>query len=230
MKIYYEDEYVTLYHGDSRDLEREEGTVVITDPPFNVGYHYKTHKDRMETEEYERLIRATCVPPCVVVHYPEAMFNVSKWLDMIPDRCVSWVYPSNTERQQRTLAWFGTKPNFSLMGQPYRNPGDKRIKRLMAQGKQAKLYDWWEINQVKNCGGEKTKHPCQMPLEVMRRAVGITEGDIVCDPFAGSGTTLLAAASLGRRAVGVEVDEAYCEITAGRLSEFIQEEKRLCGN
>ena len=71
-------------------------------------------------------------------------------------------------------------------------------------------------------------HPTAKPLAVMDRIIRTTTvpGDVVLDPFAGSGTTLLAARNQGRRAVGIERDEAYCEVVADRLSQqaFIFEE------
>ena len=73
---------------------------------------------------------------------------------------------------------------------------------------------------VKNCSKEKTAHPCQMPVEVMRLLVGILpEGSVVIDPFAGSGTTLVAADELGYASYGVEMDEACCDIISDRTRQ-----------
>ena len=80
------------------------------------------------------------------------------------------------------------------------------------------MYDWWEINQVKNVSQEKTEHPCQMPLEVMRRIIGILPEDItVCDPFMGSGTTGVACRELGRDFLGIELNSKYYEIARDRV-------------
>ena len=79
-------------------------------------------------------------------------------------------------------------------------------------------YDWINENQVKNVSKEKTAHPCQMPLKVMELVVGILpDGVGVIDPFCGSGTTLLACRKRGIPAIGIDMDQSYCEITEGRL-------------
>ena len=209
---------VDVRHMDCRDFERRPSDVVITDPPFNVGYHYRAYRDRLKHTEWLELLTQVAAPPCVLVLYPEAMFDVSRHWDVSPTRTVSWVYPSNTPRQHRMLAWFGVAPDFTAIGQPYKNPKDKRVRKLIAEGRQARLYDWWEVNQVKNVSAEKTDHPCQMPLEVMRRAVAITPAERIVDPFAGSGTTLVAAQTLGRKALGLEQDAEYVDIVEQRLA------------
>jgi site-specific DNA-methyltransferase (adenine-specific) len=67
----------------------------------------------------------------------------------------------------------------------------------------------------------RTGHPAPFPVELARRAIRLScwPGEVVLDPFAGSGTTLLAARQLGRRAIGVETSERYCELAAARLAQ-----------
>ena len=110
-------------------------------------------------------------------------------------------------------------PNFNQVRQPYKNPNDKRIKQRIADGKTgAKLYDWWNINQVKNVSKDKTAHPCQMPLEVMKNIIGILPPEAtIIDPFMGSGTTGLACKEFGRNFIGIELDEKYFSIAKERL-------------
>jgi site-specific DNA-methyltransferase (adenine-specific) len=66
-------------------------------------------------------------------------------------------------------------------------------------------------------------HPTQKPLPLMCRLIGrITSADeVVCDPCMGSGSTIVAAASLGRHAIGIEIEERYCEIAAKRLEQEV---------
>lgn len=194
--------------------------VIVTDPPFNIGYHYNKYKDNIpEDEYYEWLGNILSCCPSVIVHYPESLYKIAIRLGNAPERVVSWVYPSNTQKQHRDIAFFGVSPDMSKGHQPYKNPNDKRVKALIEKGsKGAKLYDWWEVNQVKNVSKEKTDHPCQMPLEVMRRIIQILPEDItVIDPFMGSGSTGVVCRELGKDFIGIEIDEKYFGIAQGRL-------------
>jgi site-specific DNA-methyltransferase (adenine-specific) len=199
---------------------KEEKFVVVTDPPFNVGYHYNTYKDNLDSDEYyEMLASIFQYSPFVVIHYPEEIYKIAFQVGDFPEKVVSWVYNSNTAKQHRDIAFFGIKPDFRKYGQPYKNPTDKRIMQRIADGKTARLYDWWEINQVKNVSKEKTGHPCQMPLEVMKRIVGILPSDYtIVDPFMGSGTTALACKELNRNFIGIEMDSEYYSIAQQRLA------------
>jgi DNA modification methylase len=153
------------------------------------------------------------------VQYPEALHQLSVTLGRVPERVVSWVYNSNTAKQHRDIAFYGVTPDFKKVRQPYKNPNDKRIKERIARGLTGcKLYDWWNVNQVKNVSKAKTGHPCQMPLEVMKNIVGVLPEDaVIVDPFMGSGTTGVACLELGREFVGIEIDASYYEIALGRL-------------
>ena len=193
--------------------------LVVTDPPYNIGMNYDIYQDSLKDEDYHELLRITCRPPSVVIHYPEDMFVVSMALAELPEKCVAWVYNANTARQWRMASWFGIQPNFSLVKQPYKNPKDKRIQKLIASGSEGRaLYDWWEVQQVKNVSKEKTAHPCQIPLEVMRRIVAVTPSNLIVDPFLGSGTTAEACKLGGRDFIGFDVNESYCQIAKNRLT------------
>lgn len=204
----------------------EEKICIVTDPPFNIGYHYKTYKDRMKDSEYYEMLKIVFTSikdaPFVVVHYAENIVRLSIELNKAPTRIVSWVYNSNTQRQHRNIAYFDIKPDFSMVKQPYKNPTDKRVAERIANGsKGTNLYDWWNVNQVKNVSKEKTKHPCQMPLEVMENAIGIIPREYtILDPFMGSGTTGVACKNLGRKFIGIEIDESYFEIAKERIENF----------
>ena len=79
--------------------------------------------------------------------------------------------------------------------------------------------DVWEISNVKNRHPEKTSHPCQFPSELVRRLVlPLTKpGDMVLDPFAGSGTVGAVCNDLGRRSTMIERDAGYCDLIRSRI-------------
>lgn len=219
---YYEADGITIYNADCMDIMPSlvSGTVV-TDPPYNIGYHYEGYADNLDVETYQDILRVACRLPSVVIHYSENICALSWTLEEIPTKMVAWVYNSNTAKQWRGIAWWGNKPNFENCGQPYKNPSDKRIAKRISEGQQARLYDWWEVNQVKNVGVEKTEHPCQIPLSLMKRVLQITNAEVIIDPFMGSGTTLVAAKELGRRAIGIEINKKYCDIAIERLRQGV---------
>ena len=215
---------VLLYNDNCLDFLSKNNipnnSIIVTDPPFNIGYHYNEYKDKMQADSYYEMLSSLLdIAPCVFIHYPEALYELSARSGVSPTRVVSWVYNSNTAKQHRDIAFYGVKPNFNQVRQPYKNPNDKRIQQRIAEGKTGcKLYDWWNINQVKNVSKDKTAHPCQMPLEVMKNIVGILPRDsTIVDPSMGSGTTGVACVEAGLDFIGIEMDSKYFEIAKNRL-------------
>jgi len=217
MKFYNDDCLKVLDNIDTKDM------ILVIDPPFNIGYKYNTYKDKLKHDEYLIFIHKIVghFDKFVIIHYPEAMFKIAAKIGQSPNRVVQWVYNSNTKRQSRSIAFFGFDPDFSLVKQPYKNPNDKRIKKLIANGsKGTNIYDWWNINQVKNVSKEKTEHPCQMPLEVMKNIIGIIPSDnTIVDAFMGSGTTGVACKYYNRDFIGIEIDELYFGIAKERITQ-----------
>lgn len=194
--------------------------VVVIDPPFNVGYKYKTYNDKMnESDYYDMLYELLHGRKCVVIHYPEQLHKLSIRLGYAPEKVITWVYNSNTGKQHRDIAFYKIKPDLSLVKQEYKNPNDKRIQKLILNGGGCSLYDWWEINQVKNVSHEKYNHPCQMPIEVMNRIVKISNVKTrIVDTFMGSGTTGVACKMNGIDFLGFELDKDYFNICKDRLN------------
>jgi len=218
---------IRLIHGEclaEMDKLIEQGITVdaiITDPPFNIGYKYNKYKDKMKEYDYYRMLANVIKDtPSVIIHYPESLHRLSIELGFAPTKVVSWIYNSNTGKQHRDIAFYNIKPDFRKVGQAYKNPTDKRIAKRIAAGKQARLYDWWQANQVKNVSKEKTEHPCQMPLKVMDNIIGILPDDItILDPFMGSGTTGVACVKTRRKFIGIELDEQYFKIAQERIND-----------
>lgn len=195
--------------------------IMVTDPPFNVGYHYNEYKDRMGEKEYfgslyerARLFKRGYV----LILPPTTLSAYSAYTGEIPVWEYAWVYPSNTASQFRLIGFFGVMPDKSRVLQPPRQPDDPRNR-----GKEGvRMYDWFEIPQVKNVSKDKAgySHPCIMPVEVMKRVINTLPRDaIVVDPYLGSGTTLVACKELGYDGVGVEMSREYCDLARSRLGE-----------
>lgn len=227
---------IKLYNDDCskvlKDIQLDK-VIMVSDPPFNIGYHYATYKDnKSENEYFNWLCSIFSDKPSVVIHYPESLYKLSIKMGKAPTRVVSWVYNSNTAKQHRDIAFFDIKPDFNKVKQPYKNPNDKRIKERIARGLTGcKLYDWWNINQVKNVSKDKSAHPCQMPLKVMENIIGILPEDYtILDPFMGSGTTGVAAVNLNRNFIGIELDKTYFGIAQNRIKEAISKSKELDKN
>ena len=219
MNPYYEDDSCTIYHGDCREVlpDVRGGALVVSDPPYNIGYHYDSYGDHLPPEEYDALL-VSLGEPAVLSHYPEALMRLA-WS---PAECVAWVYHAHVGPSWRMVAWYGVEPDFALHREPYRNPDDKRVARLMERSPGRPSRDWWLVEQVKNVSAEKGDHPCPVPEGLVSRILTVTpEPSVVVDPFMGSGTTLRVAKNLGRPAIGIEVDERYCEIAAKRLGQEV---------
>lgn len=130
---------IELYNADYRclgDLEERFGDfIIVTDPPFNIGYHYRSYKDKVDNAEYMEMLSTLIMGrKSVVIHYPERLYELAMESNLMPARVVSWVYNSNTPRQHRDIAFFNITPDFSKVRQPYKNPNDKRIKERIAGG------------------------------------------------------------------------------------------------
>jgi DNA modification methylase len=224
-KIYLGDCQILLPHILEK-LDRNK-VILISDPPFNIGYKYNEYKDNLDEEEYFEVLETIFgEDKCILIHYPEQLYKFSFKIGKFPNKVVSWVYNSNNYKQHRDIAFFGIEPDFTKVKQPYKNPSDKRIKERMLKGSGGgRLYDWWEIQQVKNVSTQKYNHPCQMPIEVMENIIGILPNDvIIIDPFMGTGTTCLAVKNMNekqnvdRKYIGIEIDNKYFEIARDRLN------------
>lgn len=227
---------IKLYNDNSLDIfykiinqNQNKNIILVSDPPFNIGYKYNEYKDNLgEDKYYEMLDFFFRDLPSVVVHYPECLYKLSFQIGKFPKKIISWVYNSNTGKQHRDIAFFDIKPDMSKVRQPYKNLNDKRIQERIKKGcKGAKLYDWWNVNQVKNVSKEKTNHPCQMPLKVMKNIIGILPDNcLIIDPFMGSGTTGLAVLEMNkeqnanRKFIGIEIDKKYFDIAKERIEKI----------
>jgi DNA modification methylase len=232
MKPYFEDESIQIYNCDFREGLPSLGwltvgePVIITDPPYNIGFGgYDEYDDAMDDEEYIEMIASLQQERVVLMTYPEEMMRLITPALGPAEHFSTWCVNSNTTRRFRLIGYWGVLPEYSRIKQPYKNLGDKRIQMLMQEGNGgANLYEWWDdIQLVKNVSQEKTAHPCPIPERLADRLITLTTniGETVIDPFMGSGTVIKEAARLGRKAIGFEISERYCEIAVSRLVQRV---------
>lgn len=234
-----------VIQGDALEALRgmEAGSVdcVIADPPYNIGYSYDVYRDDLPQDEYRAYMLSIIEATTEILktggslwwlQYPEESSYMWQAVQetipaLRPVRMVAWVYHAHASgsplrRAFRLWCWF-SKGQAHLYGDfpgSYRNPNDSRVARLIESGGCPADYDWWELEQVKNVSEEKTDHPCQIPVEMVRRIVRTCcpSGGCVVDPFTGSGTTGAAAIMEGRRFVGIELSPEYCHMAERRLN------------
>jgi DNA modification methylase len=215
---YYADEFVTLYHGDCREVtDWLAADVLVTDPPY--GRAWKQGRTR-------RGVIADDSHPGIAGDLDTTTRDAALAL---------W-------GQRRAIA-FGdlmlSPPVGAKQVCVYRKPIDAGNKGTFAgmrrdieaiyligpwpaglNGTSSVIATNGSLQGTLNGMAGRYGHPHAKPLDVMQTLIAKTEG-VVADPFAGSGSTLVAAKHLGRHAVGVELDERYCEITARRLDQGV---------
>jgi DNA modification methylase len=207
---YYQDESCTIYHGDCRGLLPSlNADVVVTDPPYGISKRERTYQRITgEAEPWDAefpLWWAELMNPNVICLMPgnANLGRCPQRLAAIPYRWTLAVHVVNG----MTRGAFGYGNWIPVM--VYADP-DVSLYRQTT-----------DVGRVALGRSKKVDHPSPKPIEVMRWIVGMMPTGDILDPFMGSGTTLLAALELGRKAIGIEIDERYCEIAAKRLSQMV---------
>lgn len=238
-----------IHLGDCLDfmktLPKECADLVVTDPPFNIGKKYDACKDNLKFEEYLNWCY-TWLDECIrllkpqgslyLFNYPENNAYLKVYLDKKLNfrRWLTWHYNTNTghskqnyTRTQHSILFYTKSDEYVFnkvdVAQPYKNPTDKRIQELIKNGKNGTgPYDVFIFNIVKNVSKEKTEHIAQLPLALVETFVKASSkpGQLVFDPFMGSGTTAVAAKKNGRKYLGCEISKKYNTIISKRLKEI----------
>lgn len=231
MKPYYEDEHVALYHGDCREVTAWlEADVLVTDPPYGAGYRqHRSHSylSKSQRREQARVLREAGTQRIANDATSEARdAALLLWGQDRPGLVFGmWRYsrPANTVQR---LLWVKAHPEMGMSWMPWVTKDEEiyAIGRSLTQftgPTEAGFYLTRE--QRSGASGEVARigHPTPKPVGLMERLVAKCPPGIVADPFAGSGSTLVAARNLGRKAIGVELDERYCEIAATRLQQDV---------
>lgn len=229
---YYQDEAVTFYHGSCLDVLPllEPVDSVLTDPPFEKEAH--TLQRRVKRGGGVMEIEALTFAAITEETRTQAAAMVSKlvrrWVLTFcqVEAALSWrdAYLAQEMVYKRTCIW--VKPD----GMPQYS-GDRPgmgYETFVAMHKAGRSK--WNgggrhgvFTYNKGEGGGANEHPTTKPLKLMKDLVALFSdpGETILDPFMGSGTTLRAAKDLGRKAIGIELEEKYCELAARRMSQEV---------
>jgi DNA modification methylase len=234
-----------IYLGDCLDLlqhiDSESVDLVFADPPFNIGYVYNSYKDNKPYEEYNEWSNKW-IKECARVLKPNGSMYVaigdeySAEINIILKKSgmnfrnwIVWYYTFGQNCRKKfsrthTHIHYFTKnsKDFTFNVDDIRVPSARQLKyndkRANSKGKVPD--DTWQMSRVCGTFKERVKsHPCQMPEEVLERIIkaSTNPGDLVLDPFCGSGTTCAVAKRLDRHYISFELDKVYFEESLERL-------------
>lgn len=226
MNPYFEDEWTTIYHGDMREVVAGLPPVglVCADPPYGGGlevdyadrFRSKAGKWWKNTDRTEQIRHVPVVgddepfdPAALLAIKSEhkVLWGANWYANRLPDSGGWWLWDKRGGRRDVTEAdW----------------PMGEGELAWTDAGKGVRIFRHTWFGLIRDSERGEYFHPTQKPVALMQWCIdkSKTEG-VVLDPYMGSGTTLVAAKNLRRKAIGIEVDEAYCEIAARRVSQGI---------
>lgn len=212
MTPYYQEKGITIYHGDCREIlpQLDPVDLVLTDPPYGIGEAAGANKSRGKlamAKDYgcqswdDKPIEQSFITSIMFKAKYMIMFG-GNFYSMHPSSCwLVWDKNNTGDFADAELAWTNLKKAVRLF-----------------------KYTWNGMLQ-QHMGYEKETryHPTQKPIAVMEWCIQQAPDDVktILDPFMGSGTTLVAAKNLGRQAIGIELEEKYCEIAVRRLAQGV---------
>lgn len=203
---YYEDEQVTLYHGDCLEVDEWlNADVLVTDPPY--GYNHSSNRNGpYQKQAIANDIDTTARDEVLAAWSPKPALVFGSWKRIRPSDAhtlLIWDKGDAVGMGDLSVPWKPNTEEIYVIGKGFSGRRDSSVLR-------AKVVTW---------ASKGRDHPNMKPVPLLERLVDKCPPGTVADPFAGSGSTLIATRNLGRHAIGVELEERYCEIIASRLSQ-----------
>ena len=223
MKPYYQDDQVTLYHGDCLEIDAWlEADVLVTDPPYGTGMTERNPEGGYGRRRQESANRggrhaglkdreSAVIAGDVGTDVRDAA--LARWGGLKPALLFgSPRMPEPPGTWADRLVWDKKRPGMNGGPWRYRHESIYVTEGFVRRDN--------ETVSILTAWPDQTDHIHAKPLGLMTSLVGCAPPGVVADPFAGSGSTLVAASNLGRKAVGVELEERYCELIAKRLDQM----------
>lgn len=193
---YYSHAGIVIYNADCRDiLPHVTADVVVTDPPYGTGWVRGGGDVGVFVANHER---------------PSWDRWTTDWLIDLRDRMKMGIVFGPSGRSRELI---GIAGNLWIYRKTNPRPGGPSCEPLG-------VWPFGELREFVAYNGDTPNHPCEKPVDLMKTLIAHTAGPIL-DPFMGSGTTLVAAKQLGRKAIGIEIEERYCEIAVKRLAQEV---------
>ena len=207
-RAYYSDDYVTIYHGRCEEvLEWLAADVLVTDPPYGMGLKSNRSKanDLSIASDHDATTRDNAL--ALWGERPALVFG--RWSIPHPPATrmlLTWDKGEHTGMGDLSLPWKPVTEEVYVLGRGFSAPHrGSSVLHYLAPAPSPSV----------------RMHPTEKPIRLMRHLVGTCPAGLIADPFMGSGSTLRAAKDLGRKAIGIEMDERYCEIAARRMGQDV---------
>lgn len=212
MEPYYRDESVTLYHGDFRGVDAWlKADVLVTDPPYGMAYESNRNRDKRNAKVGRPIAGDTDLTArtdCLAMWGDRPALVFGTWRVERPaatKALLVWHKVGAGGMGDLSMPWLPSHEEVYVLGSGFTG---KRSESVLA------------VKALMSNDANRPNHPTPKPVPLMAQLVAKTVG-VVADPFAGSGSTLVAAKQLGRKAIGVELEERYCEVIASRLAQGV---------
>ena len=209
-KIYYQEDGIAIYCADCRDIlplfEDKSFDLVLTDPPYGIGLDYGIYQD---TPENWHSLMDFLIP---------SVKRISSCVIMPCSRIVELPFVYKNYPPDWLICWYKTSPGTSA----WTGFNDWEPHLVYGKIKGTQYHDYFYAQPSLNNSYIKD-HPCPKPIEWANYLISRASlnGNLILDPFLGSGTTAYCAKKLGRKCIGIEIEEKYCKIAKDRLSQSV---------